>query len=80
MKSKLIKNFNKDLLKSLKVLKINNENLYVTSNLTKIGKIRIAKQLKLKIILDALKKKTWNEVYNFYTWFNFEPCEHEYCL
>mgnify|MGYP000882252819 CR=1 FL=1 len=57
MKSKLIKNFNKDLLKSLKVLKINNENLYVTSNLTKIGKIRIAKQLKLKIILDALKKK-----------------------
>lgn len=56
MNNKLIKNFNNNISKALKNLKIRNKNLYVTSNLTKISKIRIRKEIKLKILLDAIIK------------------------
>ena len=57
MKYKIIKNFYENFSKALNALKIDNENLYLTSNLTKISSLRIPKQIKLKIILDTIKKK-----------------------
>ncbi|MDB2680900.1 AAC(3) family N-acetyltransferase [Candidatus Pelagibacter bacterium] len=52
-----IKGFEKDFLLSFKKLKLNkNKNVYVTSNLTNISKIRIPKQKKLELIFNSLTK------------------------
>lgn len=52
-----IKEFEKDFLLSFKKLKLNkNKNVYITSNLTNISKIRIPKQKKLELIFNSLTK------------------------
>lgn len=57
MKMINIKKFEKNLLISLKKLKINqNKNIFVTSNLTKISKFRISKEKKLDLVYKCLKK------------------------
>lgn len=56
-----IKRFEKEFLKSFKKLKLNkSKNVYVTSNLSNISKIRIRKQDKLNSILKCLKKSMGN--------------------
>ena len=53
--------FEKELLKSFKKLKVNkNKNVYVTSNLTNISKIRIKKEVKLNSIYKCLIKTMGN--------------------
>lgn len=53
----LKKNFSRDFEKGLKKLGLNKtKNLFVTSNLESISKIRIKKNDKLKILLEGLKK------------------------
>tara|TARA_B100000401_G_C52619781_1_gene630771 strand:+ start:8 stop:835 length:828 start_codon:yes stop_codon:yes gene_type:complete len=52
-----INQFEKEFISSFKKLKINNnKNIYVTSNLSSISKIRIRKQKKLELIFKSLKK------------------------
>ena len=56
-----IKKFEKEFLESFKKLKVNkNKNVYVTSNLTNISKIRIRKQEKLNSIFKCFIKTMGN--------------------
>jgi aminoglycoside 3-N-acetyltransferase len=51
-----IKNFENNLLSSLKKLKLNhNKNIYITSNLTKISKFRVSKKKKLDLVYKCIK-------------------------
>ena len=53
----LEENFSKDILTGFKKINIGEiNNIYVTSNLNQISKIRISKQRKLDILLGNLKK------------------------
>ena len=50
------KKLNRELIKSFKKVKLTNlENIYVTSNLSSLGKIKVEKQKKLKIIEKTLQ-------------------------
>ena len=61
-----INKFEKEFLSSFKRLKINKtKNIYVTSNLSNISKIRIRKQKKVEIIFNSLKK-TMGEKYSIF--------------
>ena len=57
MKKKIINNFTSEISKSLKKIKLKNKkNIYVTSNLSAIGRVPVEKKIKLKIILEEIKK------------------------
>ena len=63
----LKKNFSRDFEKGLKKLGLNKtKNLFVTSNLESISKIRIKKNDKLKILLEGLKK-IMGKIIQFFT-------------
>ena len=56
-KNTIEKEFKKNYLYCLKKININkNKNIYLVSNLKKIGRVKIPKNKKIKLILDGIEK------------------------